>query len=290
MRHAPLATIVVVPLVGTHAVASFSLRAASVINEESITPSAGSFITQQPSPGQEGAGLTDGWVSVKTDHDTWFNDFDTLMASTWLAVDPYGPKGVNGTDAYGTGWSGVKTDDDGHDPIHIPTFNSVLTTPTGGLAVNGQNGDPVDGDGRSPGFVGGSSGFAWGAGVEDAFNAFSGTSSVNGAMVDSVFLGHFVLTDPNAILVGADLLLTINYIPHLRAPLDGGILYDHHDPGSTWPLRIEYERTTFSNSLGTFTALDMYLVQDGFRFLPAPGTGALALLAPLTILRRRRGA
>ena len=209
------------------------------------------------------------------------------MASTWLALDPQGPRGQDASLAYGTGWAAAATTPSGQ-TVHFPSWNHSLVISDAGLAVNGTLGDPVDGDGLSPGFVGGVAGFAWSPGPEANFEATSQPTLINDRFIDSLFLGHFVLTDPDAEIVGADLLVTlitgnpINPSLNARIPLDGSPGLAVPESFEPYPIRhhIEYERTTFTNSLGTFTALDMYLV-------PAPAALPAVLAAALPFRPRR---
>ena len=274
----------------THA-APFQLTQMAVFSEAggaSITPSSGAFVTQNAAPDEEnlylvGSDSASGKLLVDNGAGTWKNNLDALMASTWLSVDRFGPNGQDGAAAYGTGWYGTApTLPPGSPLVHVPGGERSIGGP--GLVANGLNGDPVNGDGRSPGFFADASGFAWwndhGTATESA------GSFINAQRFSSIFIGHFVLTDPNATLLGEDLLAF--FWPHTpqpdagevyNIPLDGS-LGSTLDGSATVPYWLEYERTTFTNSLGTFTALDMYLV-------PAPAA-VLPLLALAPLARRRR--
>ena len=268
---------------------AFKFSGAAVRPDLSIRPSSGKFITQAPAPGQEGAFMNDTHTAIRNDRPTWRDNLDTLMASTWLAQDPYGPFGQDGTASYGEGWFTVLSGPSGAGtPVHVPTYNYSLATSTSGLAVNGERGD-IDGDGLSPGFDGGSAGFTWEPGPDFGLQGYSERSLVNNRMTHSVFLGHFVLENPDATLIGDDIYI-FAVGPNLQedativAPLDGRMGRQVVDTypftlGDKVPYWLEYERTSFTNSLGTFTALDMYLV-------PAPAT-LLPLLALAPVARRR---
>lgn len=254
----------------------------------SLTPSSGSFVTQYALPDGENAFLAGdeaglGRCMVRNDAATWKTSLDDIMASTWLTVDRFGPRGHDGSAAYGTGWYEQKpTLPAGSPPVSVPEGSRSIGGP--GLVANGNNGDPVNGDGLSPGFFATEAGFAWWHELGE-FSP-SGPSVINGVRKQSLFIGHFVLSDPNATLVGNPLLAFFwPTSPGPEAdgiydiPLDGSRGFDPAS-GTTVPFWLEYERITFTNSLGTFTALDMYLV-------PAPGVGA-SLLCLLALARRRR--
>lgn len=282
-HHALAGATALIALAGSTHAANFTVVTAAVLNDNSITPSAGSFRTQLPQPNAENAFLTSGNITVLNDRITWRDNLDQLMASTWLDLDPLGPAGVDGNATYGTGWSRTLTDPAGNNPVNVPAANASIGD--FGLAVNGANGDTVNGDGLSPGFFADPSGFGWSAPIEDDFEVNSAFSQVNARGIESIHAGHFVLTDPNASLVGGDLLVVLDAnAGYFYLPLDGGFGNEIHPItkeilGPTL-FRLEYERTTFTNSLGTFTALDMYIV-------PAPAT-ALAPLAVIPAFRRRR--
>lgn len=267
----------------------FVLASAAVVPNGILVPSSGYFVTQHASPGMENAYLETQYFSggIFIGHniaptlgtDVWRFELDNLMASTWLALDPYGPKGLDGTASYGQGWYGFQSAPPRNGQpatnVHHPAFNSILGTEGAGLAVNGLYGDPVDGDGLSIGFFGDRAGFAWSAGIENSFDAFSESSVLLGAEQDSLFLGHFVLSDPGATIIGDDLLVSFRRSSPgpeagklVRLPLDGS---PYAIAGVT--LQLSFERTTFTNSLGTFTALDMYLVSSGTPIgAPPPAT------------------
>ncbi len=266
--------------------APFEILSSAVIPDASITPSSGSFVTQDAVPGGEGVSLVDG-VRVRTDPAAWIAGLDVTMASTWLTHDRWGPKGRDGTATYGQGWFETATGPAG--TARVPEAEHSLGGP--GLAINGNDGDPVDGDGLSPGFFAASGGFLWDREPGDFTR--SDRSIINGQPMQSIFLGHFVLSDPDATLVGERLLIGMepivpNTYPGIFVPLDGsrGVDLLNSNPittGDEVPFWIEYERVTFTNALGTFTALDMYLV-------PAPSALAFPALALVPLLRRRRGA
>lgn len=244
-------------------------------NQGWIEPSSGSFVTQLPLVDMEDAYVDERRIAVLPHPSLWSGEFDYVMTSTWLAVDPYGPYGRTGADPYGTGWATYFDTPSG--VVHAPTYAFSLGGTVSGLAVNGLLGDPVNGDGLSPGFVGGVAGFAWGPSKDDSFQARSLFSYVNGRGVDSSFVGHFVLSDPTATLAGPALIVAFSRVsPGPEAatlnalPLDGsaGRVVRSATSGSISlgaevPIHLESERTTFTNSLGTFTAIDLYIVSTG---------------------------
>ena len=255
-------------------------------HEGSITASSGAFVTQFPEPDLENAYLNQYNIAVTPDAVVWRQELDFVMTSTWLAVDPFGPKGRLGTDPYGRGWATYVSGPAG--TTHAPTFTFSLSGHDAGLAVNGTLGDPVNGDGLAAGFVGGLAGIAWGPSERDGFQAHSLLSNVNGRQVDSLFVGHFVMSDPNARLVALPLIVgfsgrspgaeatTVNFVPIDGTP--GRQLTDTSPItlGDEIPYHIESERTTFTNSLGNFTAIDLYLVSTGpypVTVTPPPGVG-----------------
>lgn len=263
----------------------FELQQMAVFHDDgmsaSLEPSSGSFVTQTAFPDGEGTSLVSGFT-VRRDGAAWRTDFDQTMASTWLAVDRWGPRGRDGNGAYGRGWFETVNTPSG--PLSVPEGNFGIGGP--GLAINGNNGDPVNGDGLSPGFYANSGGFAWHDDL-DTPETPSDRSIINGLSRQSVFVGHFVLSDPNATLVGSDLFAFFTatspdnqeYAVY-TIPLDGSLGRDS-DSGDEVPFWLEYERVTFTNSLGTFTALDMYLV-------PSPAVSAFVGVACLPLVRRRR--
>lgn len=238
-----------------------------------IIANSGYFVTQLAAPNHENAYLDQHNVSVTPALPVWRNEFDFVMTSTWLAVDPFGPKGRLGNEPYGTGWATYATGPRG--TLHAPTYTFSLAAKDGGLAVNGQLGDPVNGDGLALGFFGGRSGFAWGPSEKDSFQAHSLFSVVNGRSVDSLFIGHFVLSEPTDTLLGLPLVVgfsnrspgpeasTLNLLPLDGAPGRQITWTNPITTGEEIPFHIESERTTFTNSLGTFTAIDIYIVSTG---------------------------
>lgn len=282
MRTHIIAATAVVTLGST--AAAYDVLPVSIVPDAVLQPSSGNFITQLAAPGQEGLYLTASNVLVTTARPDWRDSRDAIMTSTWFTMDPYGPNGFDGGATYGTGWARAAFGlPPGSPPVNVPMYEHVLSTPDSGLAINGNNGDPVNGDGLSPGFAGGIAGFQWGAGIDFSFRAAAEDSVVNGEFVESMYLGHFVLSDPTAHLVGDDMLFRVEFngidSELFLLPLDGTQVSIDFD-GDERSFRLEYERTTFTNSLGTFTALDMYLV-------PTPAS-TIPLLALLPALRRRR--
>jgi hypothetical protein len=285
MRTTPIAAGAVLVL-ATGAIADpFTLSSIGLLfgDQGVIRPSQGSFITQLAEPDYENAYLLANNIAVTPDPTIWRNEPVLVMTSTWLAVDPYGPKGRLGTDAYGTGWATYKNGPAGI--THAPTFTFSIAADDAGLAVNGTLGDPVNGDGLSPGFVAGHAGFGWGPSEHDGFQARSLFSSVNGREVDSLFVGHLVLSDPGADLASTRLMVafsggspgaeagTVNRMDIDGSPgemLSGGGV----PTGVEIPFHIESERTTFTNALGTFTAIDLYLVSTGaYPVMDSPPVG-----------------
>jgi hypothetical protein len=271
---------------GGSAEALFNVASVAVTPYETLTPSSGSFVTLLDAPDQENFYLVpsqtgEGKVSVTLDPSTWSTDRNNIMSTTWLALDRLGPRGHSGTAPYGEGWFGTGTVAPST-TVHLPEWNGALTGVNAGsaLAANGALGDPVNGDGLSPGFVADNAGFAWFAPETENYSAPSAPTVINAQLLDSLFIGHFVLTDLNADVVGGDLYITFqNDTPGPEAgqsyyfPLDGSLgAYDY---------RIVTERTTVTNDLGMFTAVDMYLV-------PSPASLAPLLGVALGARRRRR--
>ncbi len=249
-----------------------------------LVPSSGSFVMQYAQPGLEDAFLNPDGYTVSTSGAVWRNTLDDVMSSTWVALDRYGPRGQDGTAAYGAGWFGETSGPGG--TVARPEWNSSAAGPDSGFAVNGRLGDPVDGDGLSPGFFDSLGGSAWYASVETLFRAPSAVSMVNGRMIDSVFIGHFVMSDPGATLAGDPLFVQLfdddDTRLQFRLPLDGS------EPteifiGEEIPYRLELERSTFTNPLGTFTAIDAHIVE-----IPTPPAAALFAVGIAAGARRRR--
>jgi hypothetical protein len=260
---------------------SFSTRSVAVDVGATLRPSAGSFLSGEPVPGQEDLYLSPGQPLVTRSATLWGDFRDSVMASTWFARDRFGPSGPDGSAVYGEGFFGSVTGRPGG-PAIVATepIGTYVGTPDSGLAVNGQNGDPVDGDGLSPGFNGGVAGFGY-SGIPGDVDMFSAPSLLGGEIRQSLFVAHLVLSDPTATLVGDDLIIGIRGVGGLRFPLDGGAAYGVDDTGVFPGFRLVQERVTFTNSLGTFTAIDLYIV-------PAPGgVGAIALGLAAGARRRR---
>ena len=180
-----------------------------------------------------------------------------LMGTTWLAMDPLGGA---------SGYSGVSNPG--------PPLIDEFSTPPAPL-VTGHNGEWLGGDNDGlqddgSAIVGGAAGAAWGPGPSMNFSMDSEVSLVNGASVDSVFIGHFAPTDPSATLVGGDILSVIDGV-NTYTPLDGS-------PG-TGGYSLAYERGV--TSLGA-VYIDMFIV------VPTPGVAGLLGIAGLAAVRRRR--
>lgn len=253
--------------------ADFVIRGMLLLPDAVIQPSAGSFIVGVPEPDAEGS-LLQANTTVYNDPISWIEDFDHLVASSWLAMDAYGPKGLDGTAPYATGWNGFAMHPAGAS-AHVPAWTeALLTKPNSGFAVNGMNGDPVNGDGLSPRIYAGPAGLAIYSSIDDSFESFSAYSVVNDRYVDSIFLGHFVLSNILAEIEGHAVGFTIYEGPSspalLKAPLDGSHAIANAKPTA---YRIEYERLVVSTSLGDFPAIDMYLVHDPENPPPPPSDG-----------------
>lgn len=206
-----------------------------------ITPSSGGFVNQPSihSP----AGLVTGSFL------TWKFYGSYIANSTWLGADRYGGGGVY----YGQIANATNTAF-----INAPEWNGDTGNILGGPGIDG--GNPV------PFIDGGPAGVTWGAGDLANFEAPSAVSPVNGQPINSVFFGQFVLTDPNAVLTGADLLVTIDGTDHFL-PLDGS--------KGTGGYAIDYEHV--GNLVRGF------VVQ-----IPTPGSMGLLGIAGLAAIRRRR--
>ncbi len=263
--------------------ARFNLVTAAVTTDHSVVPSSGAFLTQFAQPGLENFFVPNDLIVTDGPID-WRDSLDEIMTSSWVAMDRLGPKGADGAAAYGTGWKGTKPLLSGGS-VHLPEATFRFRDSPDGFLANGQGGD-IDGDGLSIGLFGGDLGAQWTAGTPQGL--LSLPTRINGVTRHSMFVGHFALSDPDAVLVGEDLLVGFDPTSpgpeagrQYRVPLDGTRGADRIT-GDTVPFRLEYERVTFTNSLGTFTALDMYLV-------PAPAAAAPLLLG-VGLPRRRRHA
>jgi hypothetical protein len=236
----------------------FIVHSITIQAGESISPSSGSFMNSY-----SGFYLGAGKGMVSGEGSFWNDSRAYIETTTWLALDRAGgADGFSGSASYGKG--GIVFD--------VPEFNAShgLETYAGTPGVDVGLLD----DGSA--ILGGSAGYSWSAPASDEFMAPSSVSTVNGVEDDSIFIANLALTDPNAWLTGADLLvdITLGGTRTVAAfPLDGW----YSDCGAL--LYAERDRL-FSGQLELFIG-----------GIPAPG-GALPIvsLAAAAWTRRRRGA
>lgn len=232
----------------------------------SITPSSGLFVA----PIEE---VVLGNGSVVTDTSaTWRHYSSYIFSGTWLGADPAG--GGPDIDGFTNSFTRfVVGPGPGGDPT-VPQWSGSAANFLAGWSQQHGIDYGIRADGTA--ILGGSAGISWGAGPQDSFNAYSMVSPVNGVSVDSIFFGYFVLADPNATLLGDDLIMTINdgdWTGHnVFLALDGtpspegyAIRYEAHV--SPWGDRV----------LKGFVVL-----------VPGPGVGGVGAMGALALMRRRR--
>lgn len=155
---------------------------------QSITPSMGGFVNALSDYVHSSAGL------VTNNGDVWSTYNTTIHATTWLALDRWGGGG---------NFYGLTTDPSGSaGPLPCPEWAGTYGNTLGGPGLG--SADPA------PAITAGDGGMVWFAGDAAGFMAPSAISPVNGVGVDSVFIGQFMLTDVNAVLTGADLVVSID--------------------------------------------------------------------------------
>lgn len=245
MRHAYAAS-AVLALAGTaHA---FVVHQFQIQPNESIEPSSGGFWNY------EFGAFVSGNLVTGT-RNTWVNYDALLQQTTWLAIDRAGGGGNFSATLTGPG----------PDP-DVPEWNRDTTSQLGGGVRM------LDASGYiATGLDGGPEGYVWGYDPVSPFAATSAVSPVNGITKDSIFVGNFALTDEDAVLVGAPLLVTIDGADHLLA-LSGA--------PDAFGYRIEYERYSTDYSFDG-TSLRAFVV------IPAPGPAALLASIGLALRRRR---
>ena len=223
MRRTSLAASVVLALAGSSH--GFVVNQFAVQPGRAITPSSGSFVNYS-------SGYYTGPGSVVTDaRSTWQSYGASILNTTWLATDPAGG-GVD-IDGYTNSFSRVLAGP-GNDPS-APEFSGSTANYLGAGTAGVDSGLLNDGSA----ILGGSAGISWGAGAGASLNAPSSVSPVNDEWLNSIFFGYFVLTDPNAVLTGAPLLMAENLgggqSSNWFLPLDGT------QNTQSGRFRIEYE-------------------------------------------------
>lgn len=216
-----------------------------------IEPSSGSFFNAE---GGFAIALGTKNLVDTSNRGTWKDFADYLGTTTWLAVDRSGGGGV---------YSLPLTGGPGPDPL-APEWNGNTTGELGGGTRQLRGGtDTISGIDAGP------DGYIWGYDPVMPFAAPSAVTPVNGVPKDSIFFGNFGLSDTDAVLTGAPLLVTIDGVDHFLV-LDGT-----PDPDG---YRIEYER-----DIGALSAS-----LRAFVVVPAPGVLGTLSLAGLHLTRRRR--
>ncbi len=240
----------------------FVVNTLSVVPGGTIQPSSGSFVNTY-----DGYYLGAGQGIVTGDGNQWNDYRASIEGTSFLAIDRFG-----GADGF-SGSANIKGG-----TVVVPEHNlasgTELFAGTGGVNV-GFISDGL-GSGTASSFAGGTAGYAWSASAANSFQAPSAVSTVNGAQVDSIFIGQFVLTDPAANLTGDDLFSKLdpdgagpNPSIDVFLPLDGS-------PG-TAGFQLVYERDRlFAGQV------------EAFIVIPTPGAAGVLGLAGLAAIRRRR--
>lgn len=235
-----------------------------------IAPAAGGFWTQYP--GDENHFLMKRSV-VNRDYDTWNPGTGGLRSvvddTTYFAIDPQSPGGFQGLSDTGPL---------GEPANPAPKWTNVLTGTDSGL-VNATNG-------YAPAIVGGSAGLSW-IPDEPTFEAQSEPTTINGTVQDSLFIGQFIVTDPDVPLVGTDLLVTLETSPGVYedkyVPLNGSY-YTNKSAGQPFQLNFEREPAGPNAPAGAQRVL-MYLQPAP---VPGPGTIGMGAMVAFGLARRRR--
>ncbi len=239
----------------------FTVSQFQIQPDQFIEPSVGAFYNYY-----EGAwiyytqGNADNMLGVET-RSYWNNYGPGIRSTTWLAIDRKG----------GGGEFSRVLDGPGPDPI-VPEWTGFTTDDFGAGDRKLRFGEDV-GDDLLSGLDAGPDGYIWGYDPINGFEALSSVSPVNGVSKDSIFFGQFVLTDPNATLVGAPLLVTIDGVDRFL-PLDGTPDADG--------FRVEYESFSTPSNFNDYTGLRAFVV------VPAPGALPLLAAAALGASGRRR--
>lgn len=200
----------------------------------------------------------------------WSGNRAAINASSWFGIDPYGPGNYQGGTTAANQrplWSNVAGNTVAQNFTANLRIGSVLTPGSGDGddLVSAVTTDQA-GWGFAPQRLAGNPNGPAGNGAISTLNSFSGDALVDS--VESVFVGHFTVTDPGAVLVGT-LAISIEGV----GPADGFPLNFDGTPNLGFAIA----------QVRSGDSIDVYVVE-----IPAPGALAAFGLAGLAGIRRRR--
>jgi hypothetical protein len=200
----------------------------------------------------------------------WQNNRAAIMGSSWFGIDPKSPNSWSGGTSAANArplWTNVAANNLAQGfTANLRIGTVVLTDGGDGDQLVSNVGTDFAGWGFAPQRLAGNVNGPAGNGAISTLNSGSGDATIDS--VESVFIGHFTLTDPGAVLEGF-----INISLEGAGPNDG---FDLNLNGE-----VQFGVGLYQVRNGN--AIDVYVAE-----IPAPGALAAFGLAGLAGIRRRR--